>query len=375
MSNPNNKELIFELALNLIPNIGPTLYRNILAYTGSAKDFFDLASGKISKIPRLNKKLAEIRKDKDQYLRQAADIISNCEKKGIRLLTFSDQNFPARLKVMDDCPMVLYTKGQVNLNPNRSVAIVGTRNATEYGKNITKKIIEDITPYHATIVSGLAYGVDIEAHKTALANNIPTLGILGSSVDQIYPAIHKNTADQMMENGGGLVSEYPPGTVMHPSNFPRRNRIISGLSDAVIVVEAAQKGGALITAEIAFSYNKEVFAVPGNLLSTYSEGCNNLIRSMKASIYTGPKDLEESLSWSKENLTATNTKNKIFDLTKYNEEERSVLTILIEKKELEIDQIAILLNVSISSLASTLLNLEFEGLIKSLPGKKYKLTT
>lgn len=375
MSNPNNKELIFELALNLIPNIGPTLYRNILAYTGSAKDFFDLAPGKISKIPRLNKKLAEIRKDKDQYLRQAADIISNCEKKGIRLLTFSDQNFPARLKVMDDCPMVLYTKGQVNLNPNRSVAIVGTRNATEYGKNITKKIIEDITPYHATIVSGLAYGVDIEAHKTALANNIPTLGILGSSVDQIYPAIHKNTADQMMENGGGLVSEYPPGTVMHPSNFPRRNRIISGLSDAVIVVEAAQKGGALITAEIAFSYNKEVFAVPGNLLSTYSEGCNNLIRSMKASIYTGPKDLEESLSWSKENLTATNTKNKIFDLTKYNEEERSVLTILIEKKELEIDQIAILLNVSISSLASTLLNLEFEGLIKSLPGKKYKLTT
>lgn len=375
MSNPNSKELIFELALNLIPNIGPTLYRNILAYTGSAKDFFDLAPGKISKIPRLNKKLSEIRKDKDQYLRQAADIISNCEKKGIRLLTFSDQNFPARLKVMDDCPMVLYTKGQVNLNPNRSVAIVGTRNATEYGKNITKKIIEDITPYHATIVSGLAYGVDIEAHKTALANNIPTLGILGSSVDQIYPAIHKNTADQMMENGGGLVSEYPPGTVMHPSNFPRRNRIISGLSDAVIVVEAAQKGGALITAEIAFSYNKEVFAVPGNLLSTYSEGCNNLIRSMKASIYTGPKDLEESLSWSKENLTATNTKNKIFDLTKYNEEERSVLTILIEKKELEIDQIAILLNVSISSLASTLLNLEFEGLIKSLPGKKYKLTT
>lgn len=375
MSNPNSKELIFELALNLIPNIGPTLYRNILAYTGSAKDFFDLAPGKISKIPRLNKKLAEIRKDKDQYLRQAADIISNCEKKGIRLLTFSDQNFPARLKVMDDCPMVLYTKGQVNLNPNRSVAIVGTRNATEYGKNITKKIIEDITPYHATIVSGLAYGVDIEAHKTALANNIPTLGILGSSVDQIYPAIHKNTADQMMENGGGLVSEYPPGTVMHPSNFPRRNRIISGLSDAVIVVEAAQKGGALITAEIAFSYNKEVFAVPGNLLSTYSEGCNNLIRSMKASIYTGPKDLEESLSWSKENLTATNTKYKIFDLTKYNEEERSVLTILIEKKELEIDQIAILLNVSISSLASTLLNLEFEGLIKSLPGKKYKLTT
>ncbi|MCL6258772.1 DNA-processing protein DprA [Aquiflexum sp. TKW24L] len=374
MSNPNNEDLIFELSLNLIPKIGPSLYRNILAYTGSAKEFFDMPAGKISKIPRVNKKFAEIRKDKDQYFREASDIISNCRKKGINILTFSDPKFPSRLKVMDDCPMVLYTKGEINLNPNRSLAIVGTRNVTEYGKNITKKIIEDIVPYHATIVSGLAYGVDIEAHKTSLANNLPTIGILGSSVDQIYPALHKNTADQMIESGGGLVSEYPPGTVMHPSNFPRRNRIISGLSDAVIVVEAAQKGGALITAEIAFSYNKEVFAVPGNLLSTYSEGCNNLIRSMKATIYTGPKDLEEALSWSKENLSSSNTKTKMLDLSKYNDEEKDILNLLMEKKELEIDQIAILLNVSISSLASNLLNLEFEGLIKSLPGKKYKLT-
>lgn len=374
MSNPNSEDLIFELTLNLIPKIGPSLYRNILAYTGSAKDFFDLPLGKISEIPRLSAKLAEIRKEKDLYMKEASELIYNCDKKGIRILTFSNPDFPARLKVMDDCPMVLFTKGQVNLNPGRSVAIVGTRNATEYGKNITKKIIEDLSPYYVTIISGLAYGVDIEAHKTALANNLPTLGILGSSVDQIYPALHKTTADQMMENAGGLVSEYPPGTVMHPSNFPRRNRIISGLSDAVIVVEAAQKGGALITAEIAYSYNKEVFAVPGNLLSTYSEGCNNLIRSMKATIYTGPKDLEEALSWSKENLSTSNTKTKMLDLSKYNEEEKSILNLLMEKKELEIDQIAILLNVSISSLASNLLNFEFEGLIKSLPGKKYKLS-
>ena len=374
MPNPNSEDLIFELALNLIPKIGPSLYRNILAYTGSARDFFDLPVGKISKIPRVNKKFAEIRKDKDQYFKEASGIINTCQKKGIKILTFSSPEFPARLKVMDDCPMVLYTKGFIDLNPSRSVAIVGTRNATEYGKNITKKIIEDLSPYQTTIISGLAYGVDIVAHKTALSTNLPTIGVLGSSVDQIYPAFHKSTADQMMENGGGLISEYPPGTVMHPSNFPRRNRIISGISDAVIVVEAAQKGGALITAEIAFSYNKEVFAVPGNLLSTYSEGCNNLIRSMKATIYTGPKDLEEALSWSKENPSATNTKTKMLDLSKYNEEEREILKILLERKELEIDQIAILLNVSISSLASNLLNLEFEGLIKSLPGKKYKLT-
>jgi DNA processing protein len=374
MSNPNNEDLIFELSLNLIPKIGPSLYRNILAFTGSAKDFFELPAGKISRIPRVNKKLAEIRKDKEQYFREASEIISNCRKKGINILTFSNPEFPSRMKVMDDCPMVIYTKGQVNLNPNRSIAIVGTRNVTEYGKNITKKIIEDLVPYHATVISGLAYGVDIEAHKTSLANNLPTIGVLGSSVDQIYPALHKGTSEQMMENGGGLISEYPPGTVMHPSNFPRRNRIISGLSDAVIVVEAAQKGGALITAEIAFSYNKEVFAVPGNLLSTYSEGCNNLIRSMKATIYTGPKDLEEALSWSKENLSSSYTRTKMLDLSKYSEDEKEILKLFIDKKELEIDQIALMLNISISSLASSLLNLEFEGLIKSLPGKKYKLT-
>ena len=273
---------------------------------------------------------------------------------------------------MDDCPMVLYTKGQVNLNPNRSVAIVGTRNATEYGKNITKKIIEDISPYHASIISGLAYGVDIEAHKTSLANNLSTIGVLGSSVDQIYPAIHKNTAAQMMENQGGLISEYPPGTVMHPSNFPKRNRIIAGLSDALIVVEAAKKGGALITAEIAYSYNREVFAVPGNLQSTYSEGCNNLIRTMKASIFTGLKDLEEALSWSKE-TNGVETKNKNESIQDLDSIEKKIYEILVESKELEIDQLAFRMEIPLSILASKLLNMEFQGIIRAMPGKKYKV--
>lgn len=372
MSTAINEDIQYELALNFIPKIGPMVFRNIIAYTGSARNFFDMAAGKAQKIPRVNKGLLELRKNKDIFLKNAEEIIQNCQKKGIRILSYSHKDFPTRLKLMDDCPMVLFIKGNVNLNATRTVGIVGTRNASEYGRSITKKIVDDLSTLSPSIISGLAYGIDIEAHRAALVNQLPTIAVLGSSVDQIYPSIHKNTVLDMMQ-GGGLVSEYPPGTVMHPSNFPKRNRIIAGLSDALIVVEAAQKGGALITAEIGYSYNKEVFAVPGNLQAKYSEGCNQLIKQMKASIYTGPKDLEEALSWYKEGDSINENGKQNLDVEKYEGDEKKILTLLKDKNEIEIDQLAMLTNISLSTLASTLLNLEFEGLIKSLPGKKYRL--
>ncbi len=371
MSNPANDELTYQLALNLIPKIGPAIYRNVLAYAGSAQNFFELPAGRISKIPRINKTLVNLRNDKERYLEEAKHIIQVCRKKDIKIISFTDPAFPTRLKGLDDCPMILYVKGNLDLNHPRTVGIVGTRNATEYGKNITRKIIEDLTAYAPQVISGLAYGVDIEAHRSALSNSLPTIGILGSSVDKIYPSAHKNTVLTMLD-AGGLVSEYPPGTEMHPSNFPRRNRIIAGLSDALIVVEAAERGGALITAEIAYSYNKEVFAVPGNLQSPFSEGCNNLIRGMKASIFTGAKDLEESLSWSKENPTSPSSINAKPDFNAYSREEKMILELLDEKKEMEVDLLSSATGLSIATLASKLLNLEFEGHIKSLPGKKYR---
>lgn len=364
-------ELVYELALNLVPKIGPGLYRNIVAYTGSARAFFEIPSGKLAKVPRVGKKLIAYRKSADQFIKDAEEIIGACRKKNIRILPFSDPEFPKRLKALDDSPMILYIRGNVNLNPERSIGIVGTRNATEYGKSITKKIIEELSPFQPSIISGLAYGVDIEAHRAALQNNIPTIGVLGSSVHQIYPSIHKTTAEQMFE-AGGLISEYPPGTEMHPGNFPQRNRIIAALSDAIIVVEAAKKGGALITAEIAYSYNKEVFAVPGNLLSSYSEGCNNLIKQLKASIYTGAKDIEDALSWKKEDQ-GKSAKKVALDLSQFEGEEKAILQLLLDKKELEIDQLASQLALPLSILASKLLALEFQGLLKSLPGKKYRL--
>lgn len=371
MPNPQNETLLYQIALSLIPKIGPATYRNIIAYSGSAMSFFNLPAGKAAKIPGIGAKLAAIAKDKNQYLREAEEILIQCHKKNIRVLTLQDPDFPSRLKVIEDSPLVLFVKGNASLNPIRTIGIVGTRKASEYGKNVTRKIIEDLLPYQPTIISGLAYGIDIEAHRAALQFDLPTIGILGSSVDNIYPSIHKNTAMTMLENGG-LLSEFKPGSEMHPGNFPKRNRIISGLSDALIVVEAAKKGGALITAEIAYSYNKEVFAVPGNLQSIYSEGCNNLIRSMKASIFTGVKDLEEGLSWSKENPLESR-ETKIQSWESFPLEEQQILGLLQQRKEMEIDQLSIQLEMSISILASKLLGLEFEGIIKSLPGKKYRL--
>lgn len=372
MQAPSIESLRHELALSLIPKIGPSIYRGILAHAGSVEEFFAWKFGKASKITRVTKTLWEAIQDKETYLRRADEIIQSAEKKGIRILTLASPEFPGRLKLMEDAPMVLYAKGDFDLHPLRTVAIVGTRKATEYGRSITRKIIEDLAVYRPTIISGLAYGIDIEAHRASLGAGIPTLGIMGSAIDQIYPATHKATAQAMLENGG-ILSEFSPGSEMHPTNFPKRNRIIAGLSDAIIVVEAAQKGGALITAEIAYSYNKEVFAVPGNLMSPYSEGCNNLIQTLKAGIYTGPKVLEESLSWSKDNFAENKPTSKSLDLSKYQGDEKKVLGFLIEKNELEIDQLAFLSDISISTLAMILLNLEFEGVIKSLPGKKYRL--
>ncbi|WP_304518114.1 DNA-processing protein DprA [Cecembia rubra] len=370
MLDQTKDDLIYEIALNFIPQIGPTICRNIVGYAGSAKSFFEMPAGKAAKIPRISPKLLSFRSNKNTYLKSAEDIVQSCQKKSIEIVTFSDKNFPIRLKGLDDCPVVLFYKGNINFNPARTVGIVGTRNITEYGKSITRKIIEDLAPYKPTVISGLAYGVDIEAHRNAINYDLPTIAVLGSSVDQIYPSAHKSTAQSMLEDGG-LLSEFPPGTIMHPTNFPKRNRVIAGLSDALIVVEAAKKGGALITAEIAYSYNKEVLAVPGNLNAQYSEGCNNLIKTMKASIFTGPKDLEECLSWSKDFPKDNSTYT--WDLSNFEQEDQDIILLLQTKKEVEIDRMALLLNTSVSTLAIRLLNLEFEGYIQSLPGKRYKL--
>jgi DNA processing protein len=370
MQDHTEDELRYFLALALAPKIGPGSFKAILAYAGSIKNFFQLTKGKASKIPRVGDKIQNLLGQESQLLRLADELINNSQKKGFQILTSLNPKFPQRLKLHTDSPVVFFSKGNFDFNLDRTVGIVGTRSATSYGKAATRKIIEDLALYQPAIISGLAYGIDIEAHRMAIQADLPTVAIMGSPIDQIYPPTHTKTAIQLQENGA-LISEYPPGVKMSPGNFPARNRIIAALSDAVIVVEAAVKGGALITAEIAFSYNKEVFAVPGNLQSPYSEGCNLLIKRMKANIYTGPGDVAEALFWSKPG--EENKKRPMLDLSNRSDEEVKILHLLQEKGEAELDQMSFLTEIPMGQLSSTLLALEFEGIIKSLPGKKYKL--
>lgn len=368
--NPSPEELRYFIALALAPKIGPGIFKAIIAYAGSAQNFFTLPKGKVLKTPKVGSKLLELRNQENELLRKADELIKSCEKSGYRIFTSLDADFPSRLKAQEDSPVLFFAEGSGSLNFERSVGIVGTRSATTYGKTATRKIIEDLAIYQPVIVSGLAYGIDIEAHRAALAFGLPTIAVMGSPINQIYPAIHRKTAESILDSGI-VMSEYAPGSKMTPGNFPARNRIIASLSDALIVVEAAEKGGALITAEIAYSYDKDVFAVPGNLQSPFSEGCNQLIKKMKANIYTGPGDIAEALYWVKPGEQAE--KSPKVDLSKYEGEEAMILTLLKEKGESEIDFISYTTGIPLGLLSSKLLALEFEGILKSLPGKKYKL--
>jgi DNA processing protein len=368
---PTPEEKRYFVALAIAPKVGPVLFKAILAYAGSAEAFFTLTPGKAAKIPRIGQKLLSLRNQQASLLRRADQLLEDQAKKSYRLLTSLDTHFPKRLKAITDGPALLFTQGTGDLNLPHTVGIVGTRSATPYGKAITKKILEDLLPYRPAIVSGLAYGIDIEAHRIALQLGLPTFAVLGGPLSPIYPAAHVGVAEQIKLAQGALISEYEPGSSLLPGNFPARNRIIAALSDALIVVEAAKKGGALITAELAFGYQKEVFAVPGNLQSTFSEGCNQLIKRMKASIYTGPEDLAQALHWSKPGEERKSSPQ--LDFSEREASEKAILTHLQVQGASEIDQLAYATALPLGILASKLLALEFEGIVKSLPGKKFKL--
>lgn len=364
-----DQERLTFLALNNIPGVGDQLIKQLISYCGSAEEVFKKPKGKLEKIPGIGSVTAEaIIKGKTLHL--AEKELKKAEKEETEILFFTDKKYPARLKAIIDSPALLYFKGNANLNHSKTVGIVGTRQATEYGKDVVEKIIRDLAPLQAMIISGLAYGIDIQAHKQALKHDLPTLGIMGSGMDVIYPAAHKDTAKKMFAKGG-LLTENRFGTKPDAHNFPARNRIIAGMCDVLIVVEAAEKGGALITAEIANSYNKDVFAVPGSIGQTYSEGCNKLIRTNRAHLYSSIKDLEYIMNWSAESPT---TLPPPIDWGTVSQEEADVLQILKEKKSpVTIDELSIRSSLSPGSLASILLGLEFKNLVKALPGKMFQL--
>jgi len=357
------------LALHFIPGIGDYTIRQLISYCGSADKVFKTPKGKLLKIPGIGLVTAEAIINGKPF-QHAEKELKRAEKEEVSLLFYTDKNYPSRLRQISDAPSLLYVKGNVDFENTKTVAIVGTRKSTDYGKNCVEELVEALVPHQALIISGLAYGIDIQAHKQALKNQLPTLGVMGSGMDIIYPATHKETSKKMLLQGG-LVTENPFGTKPDAHNFPARNRIIAGLADALIVVEAAEKGGALITAEIANSYNKDVFAFPGNIGQSYSHGCNNLIKSNKAHLITSVQDLEYVMNW---NAHTESKKKQPFVLDEFEPTEQTVLKILLDNNnQLMIDELSWRSGLSVSQLASVLLGLEFKNIVSPLPGKTYKI--
>ena len=361
----------YELASTLLPGIGSKLSKTLISYCGSAEAVFTSSVSAIRKIPGIGEKsVATIAANRDTALRESEKILKACERKGIEVLHYTNERYPARLKQVADAPPIIYIRGNSSLNQPKAVAIVGTRKATEYGKRVTEEIVEQLRPHEPVIISGLAYGIDITAHKAALKHGLPTFGILAGGLDSIYPAVHKDIAMKMLDQGA-LISENKPGTTPDFHLFPERNRIIAGMADVVIVVEAAAKGGALITADIAYGYEKMLFAVPGDIGKDYSIGCNHLIKSQKANIYTGISDLEYLMHWEK---GAQPQKVPKISLEAFETKEQPIVKVLLAHKDgILIDELSWKSQVSMNEAASILLNLEFQGIVKSLPGKRYKL--
>ena len=365
-----DKLLRYKIGVSLIPGIGSILAKKIIAYTGSIEGVFKESRQNLIKIPGIGKFLSNTIIGQE-VLDIAEKEIEFISKHNIQALFYLDKQYPERLKHCNDAPIILYVKGNAELSQPKILSIVGTRSASNYGKYFCNKLIQDLSEHNhkVVIVSGLAYGIDICAHKAALKNNFQTIAVLGHGLSTIYPSLHTQVAKNICKQGA-LVTDFISTTEPERNNFIKRNRIIAGLSDATVIIESAKTGGALITADIANSYNRDVFAVPGRSSDFYSAGCNILIKANKAALIENADDLEYMLGWDIPSKKKQPVQKELFlDLSK---EDKLVLEML-NKENLTIDIICLRLKLPVSKVSPILLNLEFSGLIKNLPGKVYTL--
>jgi DNA processing protein len=366
----SEKKLLYQMALTLVPGIGDVLGKKLVTCCGSAEAVFREKNMLLTKVPRVGDKILAALSDKT-ILERAEKELAFIEKFRIRALFFLDKDYPFRLKNCIDSPVMLYYKGTADLNGSRVIGVVGTRNATDYGKSACHRIITDLVEDKVMIVSGLAYGIDSCAHRAALEHNLETIGVLGHGLDLIYPYQNRILAEKMTKHGG-LLTEFMSDNQPDRENFPKRNRIIAGICDAILVVEAADKGGALITAEIGNSYNRDVFAVPGRINDPYSEGTNRLIRRNMAALVQSAQDIRYMLGWEETGRKPDGFQKKIF--LEMTAEEKTLVDYLNRNGASGIDDICIQCRLSMSTTSAALLNLEFEGIVKSMPGKIYALT-
>lgn len=364
-------DLIYKIAINQIPNIGAATSRLLLSHLFTAERVFTCDKRTLVKIPGIAEKTADyIILNREKAIEIAQKEANFIQKNEVQFLFNTDYNFPQRLKHLPDAPLSLFYKGNASLNPERTVSIVGTRAISPYGKEICEEIVNQLKPYDVTILSGLAYGVDIVAHKKSLEVEIPTIGIMGTGLGRIYPYENKETAHKMISNGG-LLTEFISTKGPEREHFPMRNRLVAGMSDVVIVVETPAIGGSMITANMANDYSKDVFAVPGRVNDINSEGCNNLIKTNKAHLLTKIDDLAYIMRWEKSGSAVSPKQRTLF--WELDDQEQNVVTHLRNQPDISIDELSFKSGNTHSSMAGILLNLEFKGVIKQMPGKRYQL--
>lgn len=355
------------IALSLLPGVGPVLARQLLVHAGNAEAVFRLKERDLKRIPGIGAERARMILRSDT-LDRAAKELEFIRKNNIRIRSFQEKDYPRRLRQCADAPVLLYSLGEFDVNPSRTLAIVGTRYLTPRSREWLESFVEQLIPCHVHIISGLAYGTDAVAHRSAVRYGIPTVGVLAHGLDRLYPSEHRSLSQQMVMNGG-LLTEYPSRTRPMRDNFPARNRIVAGLCDAVLVVESAERGGALITAEFANDYNRDVFAVPGRPEDHYSQGCNRLIRSHKAHLIESAQQLAEAMDW-RTAVLKPSVQLPIFpELTP---EQQEVIESLRATGRQHLDEIAWRMSKPVSRVSVLLLELEFKGLVRTQPGKWFE---
>jgi len=364
----NKNEIFYRIALGEVEHVGVKTAKKLIGHFGSAQEVFKLSTRELMQVQGMATHRAVSISNFSAWDSIQKEL-EYADKNNIEVISYTDHNYPNRLKHCEDGPLVLFKKGKSDLSPAKMLSIVGTRRITEYGKSTTRKLIESLVPYNVTVVSGLAYGVDIEAHKACLDFGVPTVGVLGHGLDKIYPSSHERWANEMISNSGALLTEFMTKTKPDRENFPRRNRIVAGMCDATIVIESAIHGGSMITAELANNYHRDVFAVPGKIGDKRSEGCNKLIKGHKAALFESVKDLEYIMGWSLPEQSKP-VQRKIF--VELNPEEETLLSFLRENGRTQIDELCLQLKMPVSTSVVHLLNLELNGLIRSIPGKKYE---
>lgn len=370
----NSEEAIYMMALTMVPGIGPSKTKNLVAFCGSAKNVFHEKKTALLKIPDIGPRTVDALK-KNTFIDVAEKEYAFAQKFNIQVLLYNEPTYPVRLRNCDDSPVFLFFRGNADLNSPRIISVVGTRSATAYGKQMVMDLLSGLKGIRPIVVSGLAYGVDIAAHRYALQYDLPTIACLAHGLDRVYPPLHTTVAREMVEKGG-LLTEFPSGTNPDREMFPSRNRIIAGLSDCTIVVETDLSGGSIITAHMAHGYGREVFAYPGRSGDQHSAGCNKLIQKNIAAILTSSEDLLDYMNWKLEGggtFTAPVVQQQLL-FEDLDDHQASIIRLLRSSGRTALDTIASHTGFSLGACSSLLLELEFRGLVRALPGKVFEST-